>query len=195
MIFEPEFSTSKTVSDISGRGVGMDVVKRNVDAMHGRIEITTKAGAGTTFSIKMPLTLAIIDGMVLRVAKERYIIPTLSIVHSVRLKHQDVTYAVGKGEMIRDENRELPMFRLSSMLNTPDAVKDVEEGIVLIVEADGKRLGVFADEILEQQQIVIKSLSDYFTVPGLAGGAIMPDGLVGLIIDVAGLLETISWSR
>jgi two-component system chemotaxis sensor kinase CheA len=187
LIFEPGFSTSQKITDISGRGVGMDVVKRNVDAMHGRIEIFSTPGKGTKFSVRLPLTLAIIDGMVVRVANERYIIPTLSIVHSVRLKRSDVNYAIGKGEMIRDEGHELPMFRLSSLLNTGEAVQDVEAGIALIVEADGKRLGIFADEILEQQQIVIKSLGDFLSIHGLAGGAIMPDGLVGLIIDVGGL--------
>ncbi|MDR0869069.1 MAG: Hpt domain-containing protein [Planctomycetota bacterium] len=191
VIFEQGFSTAEKVTDVSGRGVGMDVVKRNVDAMRGRIEINSAPGRGTNFSIRLPLTLAIIDGMVVRVAKERYIIPTLSILHSLQMSRKDVVMVVGKGEMVRDEERELPMFRLSSLLNTRDAVDDVGAGIVLIVEADGRRLAILCDEILEQQQVVIKSLGDYLAIPGIAGGAIMPDGLVGLIIDIGGLLDAL----
>ncbi|GHV22076.1 hypothetical protein AGMMS49959_12300 [Planctomycetales bacterium] len=191
VIFEQGFSTAEKVTDVSGRGVGMDVVKRNVDAMRGRIEINSAPGRGTNFSIRLPLTLAIIDGMVVRVAKERYIIPTLSILHSLQMSRKDVVLVVGKGEMVRDEERELPMFRLSSLLNTRDAVDDVGAGIVLIVEADGRRLAILCDEILEQQQVVIKSLGDYLAIPGIAGGAIMPDGLVGLIIDIGGLLDAL----
>lgn len=189
LIFEPGFSTAEKVTEISGRGVGMDVVKRNVEAMRGRVEIDTELGKGTSFVIHLPLTLAIIDGMVVRIGRERYIIPTLSILRSIQPVAKDIVDVVNKGEMLEDEGRQLPLFRLYNLLNTKDAVTNIDDGIALVVESDGRRIAIFVDEILEQQQTVIKSLGEFLTVQGIAGAAIMPDGRVGLIVDIAGLME------
>jgi two-component system chemotaxis sensor kinase CheA len=192
LIFEPGFSTAKQVTDVSGRGVGMDVVRRNIEALRGQIEIQTEAGRGTTISIRLPLTLAIIDGMVVRVGHERYIIPTLSIIMSIRPETQQISTVVGRDEMLMLQGRLLPLFRLGELFIVQDAIKVITEGIVIVVEDEGRQVGLLVDEILGQQQIVIKSLGEALQgIPGIAGGAIMPDGNVGLILDVGGLVRNV----
>ena len=190
LVFEPGFSTAKKVTDVSGRGVGMDVVKRNIEALRGQVEIQSEYGKGTTFSIRLPLTLAIIDGMVVRVGEERYILPTLSIVMSIRPDPKQLSSVVQRGEMLEIQGRLLPLFRLGRMFNVPNSVDEITDGIVIVIEDEGKQTGLLVDEILGQQQIVIKSLGEALRgTPGLAGGAIMPDGTVGLILDVSGLVR------
>ena len=190
LIFEPGFSTAKKVTDVSGRGVGMDVVKRNIEALRGQVEIQSVYGEGTTFSIRLPLTLAIIDGMVVRVGEQRYILPTLSIVMSIRPDPKQLSSVVQRGEMLEIQGRLLPLFRLGRMFSVPGAVEEITSGIVIVIEDEGKQTGLLVDEILGQQQIVIKSLGEALRgTPGLAGGAIMPDGTVGLILDVSGLVR------
>lgn len=190
LIFQPGFSTAKTVTDVSGRGVGMDVVKRNIDALRGLIEITSEKGKGSTFSVRLPLTLAIIDGMVVQVGRERYVMPTLSIIRSIRPSREDLTTVIGKGEMLSLQGSLLPLFRLSRLFNCPNAEEDLTQAIVVIAEDDGRQVGLVVDGLLGQQQIVIKSLGDAVQrTPGIAGGAIMPDGHVGLILDIAGLVR------
>lgn len=191
-IFYPGFSTAKKITDVSGRGVGMDVVKRNIDSLRGRIEVQSTRGAGTNFIISLPLTLAIIDGMVISVGSERYIIPTLSIVNLVKPVATDLSTMVGKGEVLRFQDRLLPIFRLAGMFGVNDSRTDLTDAIVVVVDAEGHRAGLVADEVLGQQQIVIKSLGDSMKdIPGLSGGAIMPDGQVGLILDVGGLVRLV----
>lgn len=190
LIFAPGLSTAKTVTDVSGRGVGMDVVKRNIEQLHGQIEIQSTPGKGTIFSIKLPLTLAIIDGMVIRVADRRYVIPTLSIVRSVRPQSTDLTTVLGRGEMLDIQGKLLPLFRLGRLFNISGAQEDPTQAIVTIVEDEGRQVGLLIDDLLGQQQIVIKSLGEAMQgVSGLSGGAIMPDGTVGLILDVSGLVK------
>jgi len=190
LIFEPGFSTAEKVTDVSGRGVGMDVVKRNIEALRGQIEITSESGKGSIFSIRLPLTLAIIDGMVVRVGSERYVIPTLSIVMSVRPDQEDLESVVGRGEMMRLQGNLIPLFRLGRLFNLKDAEVDPTKAIIVVVEDEGKHIGVLIDDILGQQQIVIKSLGETMRdIPGIAGGAIMPDGDVGLILDVGGMVK------
>lgn len=190
LIFEPGFSTAKQITDVSGRGVGMDVVKRNIEALRGQVEIRSELGVGTTFTIRLPLTLAIIDGMVIRVGSERYIIPTLSIVRSIRPQAQDIASVFNKGEMLTQEEHLIPLFRLANMYNVPNAESDPTKALVVIIEDDGKQVGLLADELLGQQQIVIKNLGETMKgIPGLSGGAIMPDGRVGLILDASGLVK------
>ena len=190
LIFLPGFSTAKKITDVSGRGVGMDVVRKNIEALRGQIEIQTEKGKGTIFSMRLPLTLAIIDGMVVRVGRERYILPTLSIVTSLRPQRSELNSVVGQSEMLSLQGGLFPLFRLSRLFKTPAALEDPTEGTVIIVEDEGKQTGLLVDEILGQQQIVIKSLGDMFKgVAGVAGGAIMPDGKVGLILDVGGLVK------
>ena len=190
LIFEPGFSTAAKITEVSGRGVGMDVVRRNIEALRGEVEIRSEKGVGTTFTIKLPLTLAIIDGMVIRVGQERYAVPTLSIVLSLRPKSGEVETVVGRGEMIKLRNNLIPVVRLQELFNLPGPRGKTQDGIVLVVENDGKQTGLLIDEMLGQQQIVIKSLGVTLQgTPGVAGGAIMPDGRVGLILDVGGLIK------
>lgn len=190
LIFEPGFSTAKKITDVSGRGVGMDVVKRNIEALRGQVEIHSEKGKGSTFIIRLPLTLAIIDGMVVRVGEERYIIPTLTVVRSVKPESQEMFSVVKKGEMLSLQGQLLPLFRLGRLFSISDAVHDATEALVVIVEDDGKQAGIVIDELLGQQQIVIKSLGESMKgIPGISGGAIMSDGRVGLIIDVGGLIK------
>lgn len=190
LVFQPGFSTAKVVTDVSGRGVGMDVVKRNIDALRGQIDITSEVGKGTTFSIRLPLTLAIIDGMVIRVGSERYIIPTLSIIRSIRPKPSELSSILGRGEMLAVHGKLLPLFRLDRLFNVSGSEQDATRSIAVIVEDEGRQIGLLIDELLGQQQIVIKSLGEAMRgIPGIAGGAIMPDGHVGLILDVGGLVR------
>lgn len=190
LIFAPGLSTAKTITDVSGRGVGMDVVKRNIESLRGQIDIQTEPGRGTTFTIRLPLTLAIIDGMLVRAGLERYVIPTLSIVRSVRPSAKDVETVLGHGEMLKLQNRLIPIYRLHKLFGIEKSERELTRGLVVVVEDDGRRAGIFADELLGQQQIVIKSLGEALREqPGLSGGAIMPDGNVGLILDVSGLVR------
>ncbi|MBI1319519.1 MAG: hypothetical protein GC168_11320 [Candidatus Hydrogenedens sp.] len=189
LIFEPGFSTAKVVSEISGRGVGMDVVKKNITDLRGRIEIDSKPGRGSVFTIILPLTLAIIDGMVIRVGTERLIIPTLSIVVSLRPRAEDLITVLSEGEMFKMQGMLYPLVRVHELFDIKEAVQSPTEGIIVVVEINGRRVGLLVDEILGQQQTVIKSLGAQLRgVPGIAGGAIMPDGRVGLIMDVQSLL-------
>lgn len=190
LVFLPGFSTAQKVTDVSGRGVGMDVVKKNIEALRGEVEISSVPGKGTKFIIRLPLTMAIIDGMVVRVGRQRYIIPTLSIVTSLRPAMDQVYTVVGQGETIKMQGRLLPLFRMERIFGIPDAARDLQKGIVVVVEADGRQTGVLVDEILGQQQTVIKSLGEMLQgTPGLSGAAIMPDGMVGLILDIGGLVK------
>jgi len=190
MIFEAGFSTAKEVTDISGRGVGMDVVRRNIEELRGTVDISSAAGKGSVFSIKLPLTLAIIEGMVIMVGVEHYIIPTLSVVRLIRPAKEDITHVFDKGEMLAFEGTHLPLFRLSHLFDVEGAVTEPHEAMVVVVEDEGRRLGLVADQLIGQQSIVIKSLGESVQgTDGVAGGAIMSDGNVALILDVAGLVR------
>jgi len=187
LILQPGFSTHDVATDISGRGVGMDVVKSNLDKLGGRLEITSKPGEGSTFLIKLPLTLAIVDGMIVRIGEDRYVIPTISIRESIRPARDSISTYKKKGEMIDVRGRLLPMIRLHRRLGIMDAIHENPwEGIVIIVESDGKEFGFLVDDLLGQQQVVIKSLDKRFKgLPGISGGTILGDGRVGLILDVS----------
>jgi two-component system chemotaxis sensor kinase CheA len=191
LIFAPGFSTAESVTEVSGRGVGMDVVKKNIEALRGQIDIQSEPGKGSIFSIKLPLTLAIIDGMVVKVGPERYIIPTLSIVMSVSVPKGRIETIQNKGEMLSLQNELIPVFRLERIFEVEEQKKnDTEERLVVIIEEDGMKTGIIIDELLGQQQIVIKNLGEFLKEsPGISGGAIMPDGSVGLILDVSGLVK------
>jgi two-component system chemotaxis sensor kinase CheA len=190
LIFEPGFSTAKQVTDVSGRGVGMDVVRKNIESLRGKIQIQSKKGEGSTFTIQLPLTLAVIDGMVISLGEERFIIPTLSVITSVRITNGELSTVTQKGEVIEFQDEMVPIFRLGKFFNIQNAKDKISEGIVVIVESDGKRVGLFTDRLVGQEQIVIKSLSEALKgVPGVAGGTIMPDGKVALILDIGGLVQ------
>jgi len=196
LIFLPGFSTAEKITEVSGRGVGMDVVKKAIESLRGQVEIQSALGKGSVFSIKLPLTLAIIDGMVVRVGAERYIIPTLSIVMSVSVKVSDLKSVQGRARMLQLQKELIPVFdlrRLFEIAPEPAALQDGDaqaESLVVVVEDDGVKTGIVIDELLGQQQIVIKSLGDFLKgAPGISGGAIMPDGNVGLILDVGSLVR------
>ncbi|BCA54759.1 chemotaxis protein CheA [Nitrospira sp. KM1] len=190
LIFKPGFSTADKVTDVSGRGVGMDVVKRNIEGLGGTVSIKTATGKGTTFTLKLPLTLAIIDGMTVRVGKETYIVPLLSILESIQPKPESIKTVVGKGELVNVRGTYIPMTRLYDVFGNVPEYTDPHEAILLILETEGERVAVMVDEILGQQQVVIKSMEQNFRkVEGIAGATILGDGTVGFILDVRGLLE------
>ncbi len=190
LIFQAGFSTAKEVTDVSGRGVGMDVVQRKIAALRGQTEIRSAPGQGTTFAIRLPLTLAIIDGMGLVAGKERYIVPIGNVIRAVRPDAGELYTVAGRGEMLKQQGALIPLFRLSRLLDIGDTAQDPTEAIALLVEDGGKQLAILADTLLGQQQTVIKPLGQGIPpVTGVAGGAIMPDGRVGLILDVAGLIR------
>ncbi len=190
LVFKPGFSTAEKITDISGRGVGMDVVKRNIENLGGTVSIKTRKGYGTTFTLKLPLTLAIIDGMTVRVGKETYIIPLLSILESIQPKAELIKTVVGKGELINVRGTYIPMVRLYEVFASEPEYTDPKEAILLILETEGERVAVMVDEILGQQQVVIKSMEQNFRkVEGVAGATILGDGRVGFIVDVRGVLE------
>ncbi len=190
LIFEPGFSTAKKVTEVSGRGVGMDVVKRNIEALRGQVDIRSDTGKGSIFTIRLPLTLAIIDGMIVRVGGERYIIPTLSIVQSLQPEKKDISTVLHKGEMLSILGRLIPIFRLSQLFEHKEAIQDPTKGLIVVVEDNENLAGLLVDELLGQQQIVIKSIGEVFRdIPGISGGAILADGRVGLILDIGGLVK------
>ena len=190
LIFKPGFSTAEKVTDVSGRGVGMDVVKRNIEGLGGAVSIKTAIGKGTTFTLKLPLTLAIIEGMTIRVGKETYIVPLLSILESIQPKADAVKTIVGKGEVMNVRGTYHPMMRLYEVFDLEPEHKDPTKAILMVLETEGERVAVMVDEILGQQQVVIKSMEQNFRkVEGIAGATILADGTVGFILDVRGLLE------
>jgi two-component system chemotaxis sensor kinase CheA len=192
LIFAPGFSTAEKVTDISGRGVGMDVVRRNIDAMRGRVTIKTVPGQGTTFKITLPLTLAIIDGMLVACGKERYIIPTLSIIESIQPEPAMLVTQAESNEMLNMRGNILPLLRMDRLLGAKDAIQDPTKGLVVIIEGSGRRVGLLVDEVIAQQQVVIKSMGEGVgDVPFVSGAAILSDGRVGLIVNVEGIVALI----
>ncbi|MEQ1794963.1 MAG: chemotaxis protein CheA [Nitrospira sp.] len=190
LIFKPGFSTAEKVTDVSGRGVGMDVVKRNIEGLGGTVSIKTVTGKGTTFTLKLPLTLAIIEGMTVRVGTDTYIVPLLSILQSIQPKQDCLKTVVGKGELVNVHGSYLPVMRLYEVFSLQPEITDPTKAILLILETEGERVAVMVDEILGQQQVVIKSMEQNFRkVEGVAGATILGDGTVGFILDVRGLLD------
>jgi two-component system chemotaxis sensor kinase CheA len=189
LIFKPGFSTAEKITDVSGRGVGMDVVRRNVEAMRGRVEIFSRPGRGTTFTIRLPLTLAITDGMLIRVGTERYLVPTEHIRVSFRPEASMLSTIGGKRELVMLRGEVMPVIRLHELFNVADAVEAPEEGLLMVIGDGRDSAAVLVDELLGQHQVVAKSLGDGLgRVPGVSGGAILGDGRVGLILDVTELV-------
>src|SRR6266568_2232475 len=196
LIFAPGFSTAGQVTEISGRGVGMDVVKRNIDAMRGRVVITSVPGQGTKFKLVLPLTLAIIDGMLVACGEERYIIPTLSIVESIQPNRKMLVSLAQTNEMIKLRNEILPLIRLAKLFHLAGAKSDPTEALVVVVEGFGRRIGLLVDEVVTQQQVVIKSLGEGLgSTRFLSGAAILSDGRVGLILNVEEIATLFHRSR
>lgn len=190
LIFHAGLSTAEKITSISGRGVGMDVVKKNIEALRGKIEISSEKGRGTIFSIRLPLTLAIIEGQVIRIGNQKYIIPILSIERCLRPSKEQLSTVQAKGEMAHVHGELLPVVRLYEQFGVVPDSEDPTKASLVVVEEDGKKGAFMVDELLDQQQTVIKSLGESFgDIMGVSGGAIMGDGRVSLILDVPGLLE------
>ena len=189
LIFSPGFSTAEQVSDVSGRGVGMDVVKNNIEQLNGHIEVESEEGAGSSFVIKLPLTLAIIEGQLVRVGTDVFIIPILSVVKSTQVSEADHNIVAGEASMFRLEDSYIPIVQLKDIYRIRSDYTDVSEGILVIVDAV-ERFGVLVDEVLGQQQVVVKSLEANFrAVPTISGATILGDGTVAMILDMPGLLR------
>ena len=192
LIFHPGLSTAEKITDISGRGVGMDVVRRNVEALRGRIDIASVEGKGSTFAIRLPLTLAVIDGLIVRVGKERYILPITSIEKSLQPKQEQISTVQNRGEMCMVRGDLLPVFRLYQLFGVKPTAASPWEGLVVIVQDNDRRCCLMVDELLGQQQVVIKSLGDSIDkAPGVSGGAILGDGTISLILDVPGIMDLV----
>ncbi len=190
LVFAPGFSTAEKVTAVSGRGVGMDVVKRNIEKLRGKIEITSEVGRGSIFKIKLPLTMAIIDGLVVRVGKDRFILPSTSVQRALRPTRENISTIHGQGEVLDLRGRLIPIHRLHRRFGIPADALNVWDGIVVIVEHSGKVSALLVDEMVSKQEVVIKSLGAFIQgVPGLSGGAILGDGGIALILDPGSLLH------
>ncbi|MCP5441399.1 MAG: chemotaxis protein CheA [Chromatiaceae bacterium] len=191
LIFQPGFSTAEQVSDVSGRGVGMDVVRRNINELGGAIEIESTPGKGSAIIIRLPLTLAILDGQTIRIGKETYIVPLVSIVESIQIQESMLNTVVGRGETFTLREEYLPVVRMHEVFGIEDHdAKRLTDGILVVVEGEGRKCGLFVDDLLGQQQVVIKSLeANYRKVEGISGATILGDGSVALILDIPGLMR------
>lgn len=190
LIFRPGFSTAETITDVSGRGVGMDVVKRNIEGLGGSVDIQSTMGKGSRLTLKLPLTLAIIDGMTVRVGQDNYIIPLIAVTESIRPKPHELQRIVGKGEVVSLRGEWVPVVKLYEAFSLTPDYTDPSQALLVIVETDGRRLAVLVDELTGQQQVVIKSLEqNYRKVEAISGATILGDGQVALILDVPGLAK------
>jgi len=205
LVFQAGFSTAENVNDVSGRGVGMDVVRRNINELGGSIEIESVPGRGSAFIIRLPLTLAILDAQTVYVGEEVYIIPLLSIIESVQVKPDMINLVAGRAETYKLRNEYLPVIRLYEVFGVEGyKARALTEGILVIVEGEGRRCGILVDELIGQQQVVIKSLeANYERVEGVSGATILGNGLVALILDIPGVMRlantsleprTLQWS-
>lgn len=189
LIFEAGFSTAEKVTDVSGRGVGMDVVRRNIQALGGRVEIDSVLGQGTKISIRLPLTLAILDGLSVTVGDQLFIVPLTYIAESLKPKAEDIRTVRGQGRVVQVRGDYLPVIALHEVLGLQPAVTEIHDGILVILDAEGSKAAMFVDTLVGQHQVVIKSLeSNYRRVPGISGATIMGDGSVALILDAAALV-------
>lgn len=190
LIFEAGFSTAAEVSDISGRGVGMDVVRKNINALGGKIEIESEVGKGSTFRVQLPLTLAILDGQLIRVGSEVFIIPLVTIVESLQIKPDLINCMSGNMPVYRLRDDNVPIIAVDKEFNIDSHEGELEDSLLVVVEGDGSKVGLIVDELLAQQQVVIKSLeTNYKRVDGISGATILGDGSVALIIDIPGLIK------
>lgn len=190
LIFHPGFSTKEQVTEVSGRGVGMDVVKKCVERLRGKIEISSQFGTGSSFHMKLPLTMAIIDGMIIHVGTERYIVPTIALQESLRISKEAYFTVQGKGELVKVRECLMPLVRLHEYFNEEPKYRNPWDGLLLVVTEAERSYCLLADEIVGRQEIVIKSLGGLFKkLPGISGGAILGDGKIALIIDVKGIIS------
>ncbi len=189
LIFHPGFSTADQVSDISGRGVGMDVVRKNIKELGGNVDVSTEEGKGTTFTIRLPLTLAILDGQLIKVGNETYIIPLVSIIQSLEIEIDNINTIAGTTEVYKMRDEYIPLVRLYEVFDVQLGTYCLQDCLLVVVEGDGGKAGILVDDLLSQKQVVIKSLeTNYKRIPGVSGATILGDGTVALILDMSGLL-------
>jgi two-component system, chemotaxis family, sensor kinase CheA len=190
LIMLPGFSTAEKITDVSGRGVGMDVVKRNVEALNGSISISSTPGKGSCFRIRLPLTMAILDGLAMRLGTDVYVLPLLSVVESLRPEPKHIVRVAERGELLMVRGEALPLIYTHRLFNVTGHVTDPCEGLVVIVEHQGRKYGIVVDELIGQLQVVMKSLeANYERVEGVSGATILGDGRIAMIVDIAGLIR------
>lgn len=189
LIFLPGFSSVDKVTSLSGRGVGMDVVRRSIEQLHGKIEVSSQKGKGTKVSIELPFTLAITDGMLVRVGEQRFIIPTINIDMTFRAEENDIYTVMGDTEQVNFRGKSVPVIRLHRLFNIDGGVEDLQKGTLLVIKNNNKRYALLVDEVIGQQQLVGKSINMIFKMPNISGGAILGDGRVGLILDTASVVQ------
>ncbi|HMN92452.1 MAG TPA: chemotaxis protein CheW [Hydrogenophaga sp.] len=190
LIFAPGFSTAAEVTDVSGRGVGMDVVKKNITALNGTVEIDSAEGYGMSVKVRLPLTLAIMDGMSVRVSDEVYILPLSSVIESFQINPKDINTVAQGARLVKVREEYMPVIELEQVFQVPRFEHNASSPIMVVIEADGARVALMVDELLGQQQVVIKNLeSNYRKVPNVSGATILGDGKVALILDTSGLVR------
>lgn len=188
LVFLPGFSTADAGSGISGRGAGLDVVRKNINSLGGSVEVISGRGEGARFTIRLPLTLAVMAGQIIQVADERYILPLSSIVESLEIHAGDIKRVSGKGELYPLRDEYIPVIRLYEIFDIEPQVTELDKGLLVVAEGDNQKVGLFIDDLLGQQQVNIKSLETHYRkVTGLSGATVLGDGTVALILDVAGL--------
>lgn len=190
LIFQPGFSTADEVSDVSGRGVGMDVVRRNIQELNGSIELSSNPGKGSKVTIRLPLTLAILDGQLVRVGSDTYIFPLVSIIESLQISADKVSQVAGGCDVFQLRNEYVPIIRLYDVFNLSPDSNRIEDSLLVVVESEGEKVGILVDDLEAQQQVVIKSLEqNYQRIQGVSGATILGDGTVALILDIPGLVN------
>jgi two-component system chemotaxis sensor kinase CheA len=191
LIFEPGFSTAKEVTSVSGRGVGMDVVRRNITSLGGSVSIASEKGEGTTITIQLPLTLAVLDGMIVSVGEEQYIVPIEFVAEAFKPGPNDIRTIVNQPSLVAVRGEQLPIVRLEDVVQLPASGVERPQPLCLVVEVDNRRAALLVDSLIGQQQLVVKSLdSNLHGVPGVAGATILGDGRVALILDVTAVTRT-----
>jgi len=190
LIFAPGFSTADVVSDVSGRGVGMDVVKTSIVKLGGTVSVASEEGKGSTFTIRLPLTLAILDGQLVTVGSESYVIPLIAIIESLQVDRKHINQVAGKAEVYKLREHYIPIIRSREVFGLEDDKRDLHDSLMVVVEVDGSPAGIIVDDLQGQQQVVIKSLeTNYRKVETMSGATILGDGTVALIWDVNGMVN------
>lgn len=190
LIFSPGFSTAEVVTDVSGRGVGLDVVKRNIAALNGSVEVDSSEGYGMRISVRLPLTLAIMDGMSVGVGEEVYILPLSSVVESFQVNAEEVSTVAQGSRLVKVRDEYMPVIAMEKMFQVPRDDSDKFSNIMVVIESDGSRVALLVDELLGQHQVVVKNLeSNYRKVPNVSGATILGDGTVALILDTGSMVR------
>jgi len=190
LIFRPGFSTADEVTDVSGRGVGMDVVRRNIQELNGTIEVSSEEGKGSVFTIRLPLTLAILDGQLIRLGEQKYIIPLVSIVESLQPNVDDINHVAGGCDVFKLRDDYIPIIKLWEIFGVEPSTRELSESLLVVLDAGADKVALVVDDLLGQQQVVIKSMeSNYKKVEGVSGATILGDGTVSLILDISDMVR------